>query len=148
MTLENAETNKRTIRRIFEEAINQNRPELLNQLIAADYVGPRGDKGPSAFGAPIDALRHALSDLHYTLEDVAATEGDRVTVRWVLSGRHTGIFNGIAATNKDVRNDGMAVFELDHGRVVRAWLQTDRLGFLQQLGVVAPNLGVGGPPSK
>jgi predicted ester cyclase len=148
MTLENAETNKRTIHRVFEEAINQDHMELLSELIAADFVGPRGDKGPTAFRAPIEGLRHGLSGLHYTLEDVAATEGDRVTVRWVLSGRHTGTLNGVAATNKDVRNDGMAVFQLERGRVVRAWLQTDRLGFLQQIGVVAPEIGAGAPPPK
>jgi len=74
-------------------------------------------------------------------------EDDRVTVRWTWTGTHTKPFNGFGPTGRQYTNSGMAVFQLRDGKIVHAWLQTDRLGFLQQLGVVPTNLGVA-PPAR
>jgi predicted ester cyclase len=80
-------------------------------------------------------LRGAFPDLHYTVEDVVA-DGDRVAVRWHWTGTHQGAFRGIAATQRAVTNNGLAIFRLRDGRIVAATLETDRLGFLQAIGVV------------
>ena len=71
---------------------------------------------------------------------------DRVTIRWTWSGTHTGTLNGLAPSDRQVRNDGIAIYELSGGKIARAWLQTDRLGFLQQIGALPATLGR--PPSQ
>jgi len=139
------EKNKQTVRRIYDEYINQTRRELLPELVAADYVAPDGRRGPSVFASTIEALRNGVPDIHFTIEDVIA-ERDRVVVRWTWSGKHTGTLNGLSASNREVKNEGISIYELSQGKVSRAWLQTDRLGFLQQIGVVDPSLGR--PPQK
>jgi hypothetical protein len=45
----------------------------------------------------------------------------------------------VPATGRPVVDEGFAVFELKDGKIVRSALLTDRLGFLQAIGVVPPN---------
>lgn len=41
------QTNKQLVRRLYEECIGGGKLDLLPRFIADEYVGPRGDKGPS-----------------------------------------------------------------------------------------------------
>jgi steroid delta-isomerase-like uncharacterized protein len=129
------ETNTRAVRRLFEDGFNQGSKEIVAEVISPDYVDAAGARGPAAFGQVMAGLRNAFPDLHYTVEEVVA-EGDRVAVRWHWAGTHQGAFRGIAATQRAVTNKGLAIFQLRDGRIVAATLETDRLGFLQALGVV------------
>jgi predicted ester cyclase len=135
-----SEKNKQTVRRLYEEYINQAQRQVLPELVAPDYVGPDGGRGPSGFATTIDGLRRGVPDIRFKVEDLIA-EGDRVTIRWTWSGKHTGVLNGLPPSNRHVENDGIAIYELRDGKVARAWLQTDRLGFLQQIGAVPATLG-------
>lgn len=124
------------VRRLYDDHLTPGRLDDLGALISPDYAGPGGLRGPAAFAAPVAALRAALPDLRYHLEDVVAS-GSRVAVRWTLQGTHRGPFRGLAPTGQPITNTGMAIFELDaDGRVVRSTIETDRLGFLQQLGAI------------
>ena len=87
-------------------------------------------------------LRTAFPDIHYTLDDVVA-EGDRVAVRWHWTGTHKAPFRAFPATGKAVTNPGTGIFRFQDGKIVAAALETDRLGFLEQIGVVPPNVGLG-----
>jgi predicted ester cyclase len=74
-------------------------------------------------------------------------KGDRVAVRWKWQGTHKGPFGGFQASQKQLTNEGMAIFQIKDHKIVRVWLQTDRLGFLQEIGAVPKDLGAG-PQSK
>lgn len=143
MTADHAAENKQAVRRLYEEYINAARPELLPELVDPDYVGPQGERGPGGFAGTIDGLRGALPDLRFTLDDLVA-EGDRVAVRWTWTGTHTGPFRGLAPSHRRVTNAGIAIYALRGGKVVGAWLQSDRLGFFQQIGVVPADLAPAG----
>ena len=132
-------TNEQSIRKLFEY-MNQGQLGRLAEVIADDYVGASSEQGPAGFGAVVERLRKGVPDLHYELEEVVA-KGDQVAVRWTWSGTHSGPLNGFAASEKAVKNAGMAFFELRDGKVVGASLETDRLGLLQQIGVLPPLLG-------
>lgn len=75
-------------------------------------------------------------------------EGDRAVVRWTWVGTHAGRFKTWGPTGRRVANSGIAIYELKHGKVVRVWLETDRLGALQQMGVVPAGGAVSSPPAK
>ena len=139
------ERDKQTVRRLYEECINGARGELLPDLVAADYVGPQGERGPAGFGRTVDGLRDGVPDIHFALEELIA-EGGRVAVRWTWTGTHTGVLRGFAPSNARVANEGIAVYALRDGKVARAWLQTDRLGLLQQIGALPAELGRPAPP--
>jgi steroid delta-isomerase-like uncharacterized protein len=81
----------------------------------------------------------AFPDIAWKIEDMAA-EGELVMVRWTWKGTHKEKFNFWAATGKSITNDGMAVFTFKNGKVASTSTLTDRLGFLQQIGVVPEDL--------
>lgn len=69
------------------------------------------------------------------------TQGDRVSVRWQWKGTHRATFHGpggvYAPTGNQITNDGMAVFQVKDGKVVRSWMITDRFGFCsRQIGAL------------
>ncbi len=138
-TMSSIERNKEIVRMLFEQLLNKGNLGLLPDLFAADFTGPQGEKGPAGFQATIEPLLKAIPDIHYTIKDLVA-EDDKVMADWTLRGTQTGPFRNIPATGKPVINDGMAVFVLKDGKIVSATTQTDRLGFLQGLGVLPADL--------
>jgi predicted ester cyclase len=81
----------------------------------------------------------------YTLDDVVA-DGDRVAVRWTWRGTFERPFRTFAATRAQITNPGIGIFQVANGKVVRAWLETDRLGFLQSIGAIPYGPAFGPPP--
>jgi steroid delta-isomerase-like uncharacterized protein len=139
------EQNRRNVERLFD-SFNSGDLATLDQLVGPEYVGPQGDKGPAGFRGVVVGLRSAFPDIHYTIDDVVA-ENDRVAVRWHWTGTHRGPFRAFPPTGKRVMNPGLGIFRLRDGRIVAATLETDRLGFLEQVGAVPENVGLGRPPS-
>jgi predicted ester cyclase len=130
-----AAINVRQVRRLYEECLNPGRLELLPELLAEDFIGGRGERGPEGFAQSVRTLRAAFSDLHFEIEDVFG-DAQRVAVRWVMTGRHTGDFAGVAPTQNAVSQGGTVIYAMRDGRMQRAWLQSDRLALYQQVGIV------------
>ena len=63
-------------------------------------------------------------------------EGDKVATRFTVRGTHTGTFQGIAPTNKQVLITGLIVNRVSGGKVTEQWFEFDSAGVLQQLGVI------------
>jgi steroid delta-isomerase-like uncharacterized protein len=80
-------------------------------------------------------LLHAFPNIRFTVDDVFG-KGDRVAIRWTWRGTHENAFRNYAATHRPVETTAIAIYQLRDGKIVRTWLQSDRLGVLQQLGVV------------
>src|SRR5262245_66661454 len=138
--------NKRSVEKLFDAGFNQGDLALIDQLVGPEYVGPLGEKGPAGFRGIVVGLRTGFPDIHYTIDDLVA-EGDRVAVRWHWTGTHSGAFRAFPATGKTFSNPGVGIFHFKDGKIVAAVLETDRLGFLQQMGAVPANVGAGPRPS-
>jgi steroid delta-isomerase-like uncharacterized protein len=135
----NSESNKSVMRRYFEEAWNKGHLELLDELVAANYVNhnpflPDLPPGPEGLKPIFIGFRAAFSDLNYTIEDLISEE-DKVVTRWTMRGTHTGELMGIPPTGKQVTVGGMQVERIAEGKIVEHWRTSDDLGLLQQLGV-------------
>ena len=133
-----SEQNKKLVRRITDEILNQGNLAVVDERFAGDYVGhtfteiqgPEGVK--KQFVSP---LRSAFPDLHYIVEDQLA-EGDKVATRWTCQGTHEGTFQGVPPTGKEVTFVGMTIFRVANGKIVEGWTNADMLGLMQQLGAV------------
>lgn len=136
--------NKKKVQTLFE-TFNQGELAPIDDLVGPEYVGAQGDKGPAGFRAVVVGLRTAFPDLHYTVDDLFAA-GDEVAIRWHWTGTHREPFRAFPATGKPVSNTGMGIFRLKEGKIVAAVLETDRLGFLEQIGAVPANVGRGPQP--
>ena len=136
------EQNKALARRMIEEVWNQGNLALLDEIVAANYVGHNPSmtvQGPEGIKQFILMYRSAFPDLHFTIEDMIA-EGDRVVTRWSSSGTHRGPLSGIPPTGKHVTGTGIAISRFVDAKFAEGWTEFDLLGVLQQLGVI-PAMG-------
>src|SRR5262249_39666242 len=83
--------NEDVVRSLYERALNQKNLQLLEYYISDDFIGFAGKKGHQAFAEPFQALIKAAPDLEYKIEELIS-EGDKVAVKWKLSGTQTGPF--------------------------------------------------------
>ncbi len=133
-----SEQNKMLVRRTLEEVYSQGHLAVVDELVASDFVihtpseEIRGPEGTKQFVA---ALRTAFPDIHFTVEDQIA-EGDTVVTRWTARGTHTGEFQGLPPTGKQVRLAGTDIDRIADGKAVECWANVDELGLMRQLGVL------------
>lgn len=131
--------NKEVIRNLYEESLNKRNMALLRELISPDYVGVRGVKGAAGFEEPIVPLLKAFPDIQWNIETLVGEE-DKVVVKWKWRGTHTAPFANFEASGKTISNEGVGIFELKNGKIIKSQVQTDRLGFLQELDVLPLDL--------
>jgi predicted ester cyclase len=117
--------------------------ELAEQIIATSFVNEEAEddpddverqlQGPAGFLATSRWLRDAFSDLRFELQETVA-EGDTVIAAAVMTGRHTGPFNGIAPTGRPIAHKQVHIFTIADGQISRHRAVRDDLGLLVQLG--------------
>jgi steroid delta-isomerase-like uncharacterized protein len=124
-----------TVRRLYEEYLNQNRPELLASLVSEDVVlhTATEERGIAAYAALTDRLRVAFPDMQFTLQDLIASD-DRVVVRWTMEATHSGPLAGIPATGKRVQQRANVIYRFAGGKIAEGWAVMDQAGMLRQLG--------------
>ena len=66
------------------------------------------------------------------------SNGDRLVIRFTMTGTHRGEFMGIAPTGRDVAVDGITILHFRNGKCVERWSNADMLGWFVQLGAVEP----------
>jgi predicted ester cyclase len=133
------EKNKVAIRRLIEEAINQNKLEVVDEVIASNYVyhGMQEVKGTEGMKQFITMLRTTFPDLHITINDILA-EGDMVAYRFILRGTFKGEMMGMAPTGKQIAFPEAHFVHLVGGKSVEETPYADSFTLFQQLGVKPP----------
>ena len=135
------EENKAIVRRLYEEAITQKKPEVLDEIMSPDVVdhSPFPDQAPGleGFKGVFALVLSAFPDYQSTVEDQIA-EGDKVVTRYTSRGTHQGEFMGIAPTGNGVRVTGIDIDRVVEGKIVDHWSEADLLDMMQQLGVILP----------
>lgn len=126
---------KRVVRRYYEDVLTNRRVELLERLIAPEFVG-HDSAGAlmdrEGYLASVRMLHDGFGRLEVTIDDQIA-EQDRVTTRWTAVATHTGEFAGIAPTGREVLMAGTDIHRLDGGQMVELWEQIDFASLLAQL---------------
>jgi steroid delta-isomerase-like uncharacterized protein len=140
--MNNEETNKASLRRLYNECLNEGKFEAAHELISLKFAipSPTGGTGPESFKAFTKILRTAFPDIHFTVHEIVA-EGERVALRWTWAGTHKAPFMNIPATQRRVTQEAVVIYRFESGMVVELNAQVDRLGFFQQLGVL-PEMAV------
>lgn len=80
-------------------------------------------------------MRGAMPDVQWKAEEVIA-EGNKVMIRFTMSGTQTQPFMGMPATGKPVRVTAMNIYELKEGKIVREHGVPDLFSMLMQLGML------------
>jgi predicted ester cyclase len=98
-----------------------------------DHSRPPGiEPGAAGVHQQFDGFRAAFSGFAATILDQVA-EGEKVVTRKVFTGTHTGDFQGIAPTGRDVEIHVIDIVRVEDGRIVEHWNCVDRLGLMAQL---------------
>jgi predicted ester cyclase len=121
------ETNKRLVRRLVEEVLNERRLDVIDELYHPRLA--------SAARRWIEPFLASFSDVHMRIGDLIA-EDDTVVGRFSCSGTHSGDWLGHPPTGRrftDVAE--VYIFRIADGRIVRAWGLEDTLSRLRQLGL-------------
>jgi len=128
--------NKELVRRFYKEVYVDWNMALVDEVVSPQFTShdwPKGSPtGPEGFRNFYSAIRSALPDARYEVDDLIA-EGDKVVVRWRLLGTHKGDFRGIAATGREIALKGIAIYRVEAGKLMERWVVADLHGLLEEI---------------
>lgn len=136
-----AAMNKTVVRRLFDEVFTAGELAVVDELLAADYVGydppnaPEAMHGVAAMKQVAERMAHAFTGRRYIVNELIA-EGDLVAARVTLEATHIGPFLGTSPTGRSVAITGTITYQLADGKIVASWGNWDNLGLLRQLGLL------------
>ena len=136
------EQNKSILRR-FGEAVNNRRLDLLDELVAPDFVR-------HCQATPWVEIRSLGDFKRFLEEDWAGVPDGRISARFLVAegeyvafyntyaGTQTGQWGAIPATNKRFEFDLSGVFRIAGGKIAELWITWDNLALLTELGLWPP----------
>jgi hypothetical protein len=134
------EANKAAVKRYFAEALDDGRPEVLDEIMVPDCIAhfPGGD-GPANRGA---AARSSASSFVTTLHHLMAEDDTVVAHLTHVVTYNPGVVNdtrigSVDVSNKTITWDAIAIFRFEGGLIAEEWVSRDELGQLLQAGAVA-----------
>jgi hypothetical protein len=137
------ETNKAKVRAFWEEAMSKGNMAAVDALVDPDEIvhsypdDPASGHGPAVIKGSVTAFRASWADLHATV-GLQIAEGEWVMTQWTLHGTYQGGDPTLPETaiGKSMMITGISINRFDHNMSVEAWTEMDRLGMLQQLGIL------------
>lgn len=142
-------SNKELVRKFYKEIWNERKVQEVSKYLSPSHalVDPNAadsETGPEAYQAIVAKYLRAFSGLKFDVQDMVC-EKDKVVAFWVITGTHTGEFNGIAATNKKIMVEGISIHQISNGKIMDTSSVWDTLGLLKKIGAV---LTVGAAKTK
>jgi steroid delta-isomerase-like uncharacterized protein len=120
---------KALLYRVTEEIWNQGNIELVDELIAEDFVdhvemvGLEGT-GRGRYRASVEMTRTAFPDFRNPI-DFAVEEGDLVVSCGRMTGTHNGDLMGLPPTGRQIDLPTIGIWRCADGRVVERWGVSD-----------------------
>ncbi|WMJ69223.1 ester cyclase [Stenotrophomonas sp. 24(2023)] len=116
---------KQVVQRFNHEVIEQGRLDSFQALMAPDFINWSAPPGAPRDGSGMwitfeDYLRPALSGLQVEIHEQIC-EGEKVTTRKTIHGRHTGALMGVPATGREVHIDVIDIVTVRDGRYAEHW---------------------------
>lgn len=131
------EQNKVLVKRFYDEAVNEGNLELINELVAENFIEhevfPGLSEGRDGLTQFLSMMHDAFSGFRMEVEDLIA-EADKVVARITMKGTHTGEFMEISATGKTVAVSTIDIVRLANGKASEHWGVTDATTMMEQLG--------------
>jgi steroid delta-isomerase-like uncharacterized protein len=139
------EANKAIVIR-FLDGINQGNFAVIEELVSQAFreiplwfdperATTTSAEGRGAVHQDMELFAAAFPDMHATIDELIA-EDDRVVVRFTTRGTHTGTFKGVAPTGRAIQWTEVGIVHIVAGHIAAFTTLWDRLGFLQQLGIL------------
>jgi len=129
--------NRALVLRYFEEVWNQGNLDVLDELIASDYVNhsssiPNPRPGPADLKPIVAEMRRGIPDLKYEILDMVVAP-DKVAVHVRMTGTHRAALFGMQPSGCRIDVRQMQFEWIKDGRIVQHWRLTDDLALLKQM---------------
>jgi steroid delta-isomerase-like uncharacterized protein len=128
--------NKALVRRLIDEAQSNGNLDVIDELLADDFVDHTPFPGlpPTREGIKMlfGYLRTAFPDLHVRIDEQVA-EGEKVVTRKTFLGTHVGEFMGVPATARPIAFEVIDILTVRDGRIYEHRVVFDQLAIQQQL---------------
>jgi len=131
--------NKEIVRFLYEQILNNRKFEKFDSIVSSGYINAQGETGIEAFKKGMLPFLKAFPDARWELTEMIA-ENDKVAVKQTVTGTHQRQFQTIEPTGRSVTIESHAIYIVKDGKITGHQIQTDRLGFMQQLGVIPRDL--------
>lgn len=143
-----AQDNIARVRKGMGEVWNNGKWELAVESYHDDIVvhtptHPHPLHGRDEFKEMWSDLHTGYPDFHIDIHDIFA-DGDKVAVRFTMTGTNTGPLSGMPATGKPVTIKELGLFRFRGERIEEIWFMTDSMAIGKQLGFIPD----GPPPPK
>ena len=113
------EQNKELVRRYEEEVHNQQKIDVIDEVIALEYTHHTGDSSETFSREELKELFRTMfagaPDLHDEIHDMVA-EGDKVVIRMTRSGTFEG---------KWFESEGYHLARIEDGKIAELWYLFD-----------------------
>jgi len=128
------------IQRFYTEMLGEGDLSKIDELVTDGVVDheeglpgqPEGKEGVAFF---VNAMRSAFSDLRATV-DQSLESGDLASAHVTITGKHTGEFMGVPATDKSFEIEAIDIIRIENGKCAEHWGVTDNMALMQQIGAV------------
>jgi steroid delta-isomerase-like uncharacterized protein len=128
------------IQRFYDEMLSNGNLDKLDELVTDDVVDheqgmpgqPEGKDGVTFF---VNAMRSAFSDIKATIGP-SVESGDMASACVTITGKHTGEFMGVPASDKSFEIEGLDMIRIEDGKCAEHWGVTDNMALMQQIGAV------------
>lgn len=132
------EQNKAIVRRLVDAPVASDQA-ALKELLAPDFVAYQtyGTQNREAFLQHLNDFLVAFTDSHFAVEEQVA-EGDKVVTRTTWHATHSGDFQGLPPTGKQIAISGITIVRIQDGKIVESRALFDQMSMMQQLGLVPP----------
>ena len=132
------EESRDIVLRFYQAFDNRNIEQAFN-LLAPNFVAhmagipePLDSNGFRKFGM---AFYSAFTNGRHQFDEIIV-EGNKVVTCGTFTASHSGEFQGLPSTNKQIKISIMHIDKVENGLIVEHWGQGDARGLMQQLGIV------------
>lgn len=131
-------TNKEVVLALLK-AIDNNDTSTVKTLLGEQYqyfspLSP-APLDPAGHIESIKGSHDSFSEMRHEPLDVIEA-GNKVTVRGIVHGRHTGELNGIPPTGNQLQFSFMSIAEVEGGKLHRLWSEMNGIALLMQVGAL------------
>jgi steroid delta-isomerase-like uncharacterized protein len=127
------------IQRFYDEVLCNGNRDAIDELVTDDVIDhealpgqPEGKEGVAFF---MNVMREAFSDLEVTIGQ-SLESGDLAAARVTITGKHTGEFMGVPASDKSFEIESIDIIRIEDGKCAEHWGVTDNMSLMQQLGAI------------
>lgn len=117
--------NKEVINFLFDEILNRGDLSLINKIFDINVIGHDATsslplKGIDRITRVYELFFKSFPDARYSIEDIIS-EGDKITVRWRITGWHVHDFMDMKASGNKIDVMGIIIYRLKNKKIVEYW---------------------------